>query len=126
MFNDPRVGTMAAGGLAAAIVGLTASFLSHKYGYDVSVSEQGWAIVIVVGVIAPFVHRLRDDADLLRKLIFARLGESVPPSLVAPPLPEESQALLHRALVQSLAPTVPPPIETRPRSAAEMLGEIRK
>jgi hypothetical protein len=83
MFNDPRIGTAAAGGVALAIVYLAVHTFTYFSGVEVSADYQSALLTVVVAIGATFVHRVSEDQAALHKLILARLGEQTPP--VQPP-----------------------------------------
>jgi hypothetical protein len=79
MFNDPRIGTAAAGGVALAIVYLAVHTFTYFSGVEVSADYQSALLTVVVAIGATFVHRVSEDQAALHRLILARLGEQVAP-----------------------------------------------
>lgn len=79
MFNDPRVGTAAAGGLAGAVVLLIAHTFTYFTGVEMTPDFQTALGVVGVAIGGMFVHRISEDSAALHKLILAKLGEQVAP-----------------------------------------------
>ena len=75
MFNDPRIGTAAAGGVALAIVYLAVHTFTYFSGVEVSADYQSALLTVVVAIGATFVHRVSEDQAVLHKLILARLDQ---------------------------------------------------
>jgi hypothetical protein len=82
MFNDPRVGTSAAGGLAGAVVLLIAHTFTYFTGVEMTPDFQTALAVVGVAIGGMFVHRISEDSAALHKLILAKLGEKAGPPLV--------------------------------------------
>lgn len=74
MFNDPRVGTSAAGGLAGAVVLLIAHTFTYFTGVEMTPDFQTALGVVGVAIGAMFVHRISEDSVALHKLVLERLG----------------------------------------------------
>jgi hypothetical protein len=89
MFNDPRIGTAAAGGVSLALVYLAVHTFTYFTGVEVSADYQSALMTVLVVAGGIFVHRVKDDLDALHKLILARLGEQAapPPAKLVMPTP---------------------------------------
>lgn len=106
MFNDPRVGTAAAGGVSLALVYLAVHTFTYFTGVEVSADYQSALLTVGVAIGATFVHSVSEDQAALHKAILARLGE---------------QAALPTSHVNAPMPPAPRP----QRSAADMLKDVR-
>jgi hypothetical protein len=95
MFNDPRIGTAAAGGVCLAIVFLAVHTFTYFSGVEVSADYQSALLTVAVALAGLVVHPAKDDLAALHQLILARLGQPTatrPPVVVSSPLPQPLSA----------------------------------